>query len=208
MNAAWKIDETKILSRIELAEVLTDLKRKAKRSVNTRMNLTIFRLATCCGLRASEIAGLKIGDVRLGVARPYIYIPKGIAKGKRARRVPLWWDRGTLDDLTAWRTERQKQGAKHSDYFVCAQSKTAFGNQLDRRNIRARFISSCRVLGRARQAELTVHHGRHSFCSHALAGGRNLVEVRDAAGHANIATTSVYMHVVGDDDGPGDLFDF
>ena len=58
------------------------------------------------------------------------------------------------------------------------------------------------------EAELTIHYGRHSFCSHALAGGRNLAEVRDAAGHANIATTSVYTDVIHDDDGLGDLFDF
>ena len=32
---------------------------------------------------------------------------------------------------------------------------------------------------------------------------------RGAAGHANVATTSIYTHVaVEDDDGPGDLFDF
>ena len=68
----------------------------------------------------------------------------------------------------------------------------------------------CRVLGTERQAELTIHHGRHSFVSHALAGGRTLAEVRDAAGHANIATTSVYVHIATTDDGdePGDLFDF
>ena len=36
-----------------------------------------------------------------------------------------------------------------------------------------------------------------------------MAEVRDAAGHANVATTSIYTHVgVEDDDGPGDLFDF
>ena len=39
--------------------------------------------------------------------------------------------------------------------------------------------------------------------------GRTLAEVRDAAGHASIATTSIYTHVAVQDDGePGDLFDF
>ena len=45
--------------------------------------------------------------------------------------------------------------------------------------------------------------------SHALAGGRSLAEVRDAAGHSSINTTSVYTHVATDDDGEvGDLFEF
>lgn len=213
MNAAaWQINATKILTRAEIAAVLADMKRPdRKRSPNTRMNLCIFRLATCCGLRASEICGLKMSHVRVGVERPYIRVPKEITKGKgKSRHVPLWWDQGTLDDITAWKNERKEQGAKQGDYFVCAQSKAAFGKILDRRNARDRFIKSCcRVLGPQRQSQLTVHHGRHSYISHALAGGRSLAEVRDAAGHSNVSITSVYTHVANDDDGVvGDLFSF
>ncbi len=60
---ARPLDATKILTRRELAAVLNDLKRKAPRSKNTRMNLVLFRLACCCGLRASEIAKLQVADV-------------------------------------------------------------------------------------------------------------------------------------------------
>jgi len=34
-----------------------------------------------------------------------------------------------------------------------------------------------------------IHHGRHTFISHALAGGRTLAEVKAAAGHAGLLTT-------------------
>ncbi len=138
--------------------------------------------------------------------------PRGVRGPEAGRPVAglrLWWDRATLDDLTAWKQERQNQGAKASDWFVCSQSTGTAGLQLDRRNARNRFLVGCRVLGADRQHELTIHHGRHSFVSHALAGGRSLAEVRDAAGHASIATTSVYTHVATDDDGAvGDLFEF
>ena len=57
--------------------------------------------------------------------------------------------------------------------------------------------------------EVTIHHGRHTFISHALAGGRSLAEVRAAAGHSNISVTSAYLHIVVDDDEPvGNLFRF
>jgi len=59
------LDPTKILTRRELVAVLADLKRKAPRSRSTRLNLVIFRLACCCGLRASEIARLRVVDVRV-----------------------------------------------------------------------------------------------------------------------------------------------
>ena len=57
-------DMTKILTRREMQAVLADLKRKEPRSKNTRLNLVIFRLSACCGLRASEIANLQFADVR------------------------------------------------------------------------------------------------------------------------------------------------
>ena len=58
-----RIDATKILSRRELAAVLDDLHRKAPRSANTWLNLILVRLSCCCGLRVSEIAGLRISDI-------------------------------------------------------------------------------------------------------------------------------------------------
>ncbi len=173
MTPAWKIDETKILSRDEVAAVLVDLKRKAKRSANTRQNLVIFRLATCCGLRVSEICGQRLGDLKLSIRRPYIQIRKAIAKGRRARRVPLWWDAGTLADLESWKMKRQQQAAQADDPFVCTLEAGNAGKPLIRQAVRMRFKAACRVLGPERVKELTIHHGRHSFVSHALAGGRS-----------------------------------
>ena len=82
------------------------------------------------------------------------------------------------------------------------------GEPLQRAAIRRRFLTACKVLGLARLRTVTIHHGRHTFISHALAGERTLVEVRTAAGHTNIAVTSIYLHIAVDDDGEvGDLFE-
>ena len=226
-NRHWRVDHSQILSRQEIALIIGDLKRRGRRSVNSRQNLIIFRLATCCGCRASEIGGLKLQDIKLAVSKPYIYINKAIAKRKKARKIPLWWDRNTHDDLIRWKAEREQQGAGPGDYFVCAQYAHAFSRQLSRGGIRNRFITACKVLGAERMIigqdtfsdnsakrgefyykHLTIHHGRHSFCSHSLAGGRSLAEVRDAAGHADISTTSIYLHVTEDDGEVGELFEF
>ena len=83
------------------------------------------------------------------------------------------------------------------------------GLPIQRAAIRRRFLSACKVLGLARLRTLTIHHGRHTFISHALAGGRTLAEVRAAAGHSNVAITSGYLHVVVDEDeGVGELFEY
>ena len=62
------------------------------------------------------------------------------------------------------------------------------------------------ALGRERLTSFTIHHGRHTFISHALAGGRTLAEVRDAAGHANVIVTSGYLHVAVESEAVGRLF--
>ena len=158
----WVVDRCRILQRDEIARVLTDLRRKARRSTNSRMNMVIFRLATCCGLRASEIAGLTVSDVQVDNSRPSIRIRREIGKGHKARKVPLTWDAGTLADLVEWKRFRREQGAADDDRFICSQHCDALGNSLDRRNLRKRFKASCKVLGRERQAGLTIHDGRHN----------------------------------------------
>jgi integrase len=172
----------------------------------TRINLVIFRLATCCGLRASEIAQLHTNDIRVEMPRPHIRIRVGASKGGKSRRVPLWWDRGTLDDLAAWRAHRAAQGAEGDEPFVASWHPQRENEPLSRFTLRKRFRTACRKLGCERLQNLTIHHGRHTFISHALAGGRTLAEVRDAAGHSNVTVTSGYLHVAVEDDGVGTLF--
>src|SRR5262249_1224500 len=203
----WNLDPTKILTRRELATVLRDGHEQAQRSSNARRNLIIVRLACCCGLRVSEIAGLQLDDVIADGPRPHLQLRREITKGKRKRIVPLWWDAGTLADLTAWKAEREGHGAAGDDPYICSVLANRHGQPLQRAAIRRRFLSACKVLGLKRLRTLTIHHGRHTFISHALAGGRSLAEVRAAAGHTNVATTSAYLHVVVEDvDEVGSLF--
>ncbi len=195
---AWTADETKILTRRELALVLDDLHRKSARSANCCRNLIIVRLACCCGLRVSEIAGLQLDDVVVDGGRPHLRLRKETTKGRRPRKVPLWWDAGTLADLAAWKAERGSAGATGDDPFVCSVQAHLRGHRLQRHAIRRRFLTACSVLGRERLRTLTIHHGRHTFVSHALAGGRTLAEVRVAAGHSNVAITSGYLDITVD----------
>jgi len=77
------------------------------------------------------------------------------------------------------------------------------GNRLafaaNRHVLRRRFHTAYRILGWDRLRTLTIHHGRHTSISHALAGERTLAEVKAAAGHASLLTTSVYLHVLVDE---------
>jgi len=206
--SAWKIVESSILSRGAVEMVWAELCRKAPRSPNTRLTRVIFCLATFCGLRNSEICGLRLRDAKLDIPRPVLDVPAGVAKGLKPRQVPLWNLPTALASLAAWKAQRLAQGAGALDYLICAQSRLAFGHPLDRRNARARFIRACGVLGPERQAMLTIHCGRHTCASHLLASGWPLPAVRDLLGHANLWTTNLYSHVVVDDAVPPDPFAF
>jgi integrase len=66
--------------------------------------------------------------------------------------------------------------------------------------VRKHFRTACKALGADRLEILTIHRGRHTFISHALAGCRTLAEIRDDAGHANVSITSGYLNVAVDDE--------
>lgn len=194
----WNVTEDKILTREEINSIIADLKRKARRTALAARHLVLFRLSCCCGLRVSEICNLRLSDVN--IERKQLKVNKG--KGGKDRVVPIHWDQGTLDDLAAWKDRRKDEGAKPKDHFIITRK----GTRLDRAAARRSFQSACRCLGKERADSLTIHHGRHSFVSHALDGGKNIVEVQRAAGHSNVATTSIYCHLVNSDQTVGNLF--
>jgi site-specific recombinase XerC len=203
------MDAIRILSIGEVQQVLQDLQRRSKRSVSSRLNKTLFRLSCCCGLRRKEIAGLNCGDIVVDGSRPIVHIRKDNTKGRagerRARNVPLWWDKGTLDDITAWLEFRRLSGGTDNDPFLCQLQVGHFGERQSEEAVALRWRTCLRILGKARRNQLSIHCGRHSFVSHCLHAGRTLVEVRDAAGHRNIATTSIYSHLL-EQDGVADVF--
>lgn len=190
------LDNERVLSKAEAIDVVTELRRKAKRYYLTRRNLILFDLATFCGLRVSELCGLRLGDIRLGVS-PSIRIPATLGKGGKARTVPLTWDADALADITAWVALRRARGAVDTDFVLVTRN----GGPLDRHTARLIYVRACRRLGR----HVTVHAGRHTFISLALNAKRHIVAVMAAAGHSSLSTTSKYVHLVDDDDVVGSL---
>lgn len=190
------IDNERVLKPAEVREIVTRLRKQAKRYYLTRRNLILFDLATFCGLRVSELCGLRLGDIRLGVS-PSLRIPSSIAKGSKPRTVPLTWDADALSDITAWVALRRARGATDADYVL----HTRTGTPLDRHTARMIYVRACRRVGR----HVTIHAGRHTFVSLALNAKRHIAAVMAAAGHANISTTSRYIHMIEPDEELGSL---
>ncbi len=202
------LSAVRILSVADMQQVVRGLRSRARRSKSAKLNLTLFRLAACCGLRVKELTGITLANVKLNSSKPHIYIPADVAKGGRPRMVPLWWDEATLADIEKWRDLRVAAGAASGDPFLCGTRTHVAGKRMARRSAQARWERVIRShLGIETAEAVSIHGGRHSFCSNALAGGRSLIEVRDAAGHASVATTNIYLHLATQDDAVGSLFE-
>jgi integrase len=200
-----------ILTKEEVGLVLADLTKKARDSKQARINLTIFRLSAGCGLRRMEISGLNMKDVVVQSQRPVILVRSDNTKGREGERkerfVPLDWDRGTLEHLTAWKAEMTKLGFGPLEPFICSLKPDSYGKRICKDMVAVRWRTAIKCLGPERVEQLASHSGRRTFASHAHKAGHSLKEIQDALGHAGISTTSKYLYVI-PVEGLPDMYDF
>jgi integrase/recombinase XerD len=144
----------------------------------------ILELLYATGVRASEVAGLKISDLNLDVG----YL-RCIGKGSRERVIPLGRvaAAATLEYLKDMRPKLAKSFS--GDFLLLSRT----GRPMGRIEI-WRLIK--RYAARAGMPKnLTVHTLRHCFATHLLAGGADLRSVQEMLGHVDISTTQIYTHV-------------
>jgi integrase len=184
---AYKVNKNKVMSIEEVTEVLHELRRKGKRSPNTRLNEIVFRLATVCGLRASEIGDLQVRDVRLDDSgrAPYIHVRNG--KGGKSGDVTIP-DSKTIQVFTQYLAEMGK--VKPTTCFV----RKLNGKCFDRNELAKRFKSAIKCLKERRQSELSIHSGRHTAATQLLRTGADIAQVRDFLRHSSIKVTDMYAH--------------
>ena len=135
-SKSFSVRNSKIFSQVEINKILNDL--KAKKGRQALVKLIIFRLATFCGLRVTEMALLNLEDVRLDCEQPYIRIRAETAKGHKAREIPILSE-ATISELKGWKTVRIELGASDKDSFLVSVSQDSLGHQFSRQGLRLRF---------------------------------------------------------------------
>jgi len=141
------------------------------------------------GLRVSEVLNLRITDVdmRLGCVRC-------IGKGDKERLVPI--GRRAIAAVEQYLALSRPQFARpdspppHQQVLFLTRN----GKRLSRVSIWKILHDYGVRLGM--RGRLTPHKLRHSFATHLLEGGADLRSVQLMLGHADIATTQIYTHVV------------
>jgi integrase len=146
------------------------------------------RVAAYAGLRLGELLALRWRDVdwagsALTVSRAVSAGVEGATKSGRIRRVPM-------ADQVVGALARPSQADDFTgpdDFVFC----NALGRRLDGSALRRRYK---RARDAAGLRPLRWHDLRHTFGSLLVAGGIDLVSVKDAMGHSQLATTSRYLH--------------
>ena len=160
-----------ILNRSELKELF-----KAPTLLKHRIVLTLIYSA---GLRAQEVINLKLSDIDF--ERRTIHIRQ--SKYKKDRIVPLAHNMsiGLKKYLQAEHPHLWLFNGKEPDgrYSVRGLSWVM------RESLKKALIGK----------EVTLHSLRHSYATHLLEEGLNIVTVKELLGHAHIATTMIYLHV-------------
>ena len=139
----------------------------------------LLALTYGCGLRCSEVRNLKVKDVDLD--RGMVHVRQG--KGRKDRYVPLgqMLKRGMLQYLEA----ENPQG-----YLFTGKDHSS---QLSQQGVQW-VVKEARKKARILKP-LCVHTLRHSYATHLLEDGLDILSIKDLLGHESIETTLIYLHI-------------
>ncbi|MGQ0526727.1 MAG: site-specific tyrosine recombinase XerD [Alphaproteobacteria bacterium] len=159
---------------------------------STRL-VCLLEMIYATGLRVSELVGLP--QAALGEGNQFVMIS---GKAGRERMVPLS-DPAQLALKNYMNIRKQFIG---NDEQRARQEKWVFPSRTSDSGhlTRQRFAQLLKDLARAADIEegkVSPHVLRHAFATHLLSNGADLRSVQKMLGHADIATTQIYTHIVG-----------
>ncbi|ESU19665.1 site-specific recombinase [Flavobacterium cauense R2A-7] len=175
-----KLPDTLSVEEIDLLIAAVDLS-KDEGERNRAMLETLYS----CGLRVSELVGLKISD--LFFEDGFVKIT---GKGNKQRFVPI--GESTKKYITMYKDlvrSHQNVQRGHED--------TLFLNRRGRQLTRAMVFTIIKDLALkiGLNKAISPHTFRHSFATHLLENGADLRSIQMMLGHESITTTEVYMHL-------------
>lgn len=147
-----------------------------------------------CGLRCMEVRGVRLQD--LDFDRLQLKVVQG--KGKKDRYVPLSKHlvRGLKTYIEAEKPKVYLFNGQLQERTVGDTSRspsTCFDSRYSQRGVQWAVKQACRSAGITK--DVHVHTLRHTFATHLLEDGLDIVTLKNLLGHENIETTMEYLHI-------------
>jgi integrase/recombinase XerC len=158
----------------------------SKNTLAGTRDLVIFELLYGSGLRLSELHGLNMQELDLVGDQVKVR-----GKGKKERIVPL--TRAAVSAVRRYeprRAEALTSDGPSADRRALLLSQR--GRRLSRRAIQR--IVQLQLEATASRHGLSAHSLRHSFATHLLDAGADLMAVKELLGHVSLSTTRIYTH--------------
>lgn len=147
----------------------------------------MLELLYSCGLRVSELTGLRLQDLFFGEGCLRV-----VGKGDKQRLVPV--SAAARDRIGRYLEDRRE--------IRCARAgeDTLF---LNNRGSRLTRVMVFTIIRRAAERagitkRISPHTFRHSFATHLMEGGASIRQVQEMLGHESILTTEIYTHLDGE----------
>lgn len=180
------------LSQDEVIRLMEAARIRGRTPADRLRDTALFELLYAAGLRVSELVSLPVSAVR---GDPRMILVRG--KGEKERMVPLSSPaRTALTDWLAQRDDeeetRRKSGKPVSRFLFPGEGQDG---HLTRQYFHS-LVKDVAVLAGISPSRVTPHVLRHAFATHLLANGADLRVIQTLLGHADIATTEIYTHVL------------
>lgn len=147
-------------------------------------NRAIIEVLFSCGLRVSELVGLRLSDLYLDE-----FFLRVVGKGRKERLVPI--SKRAVEELGYWFDSRCHMDIKagEEDYVFLNRR----GAHLTRTMILIMVKRAAADAGIVKN--ISPHTLRHSFATALLEGGADLRAIQAMLGHESIGTTEIYTHI-------------
>jgi integrase/recombinase XerD len=184
----------KILSAEEALKLIEAARGETSDDAESARLLCMVEMLYASGLRISELVTLPLSSVRPN--QRFVHVR---GKGGRERLAPLGG--AAHEALRAYLAVRESFLPRNVT-LVSSASRFLFPSwgregHLTRRRCH-QMLKDLAVKAGIAPERLSPHVLRHAFATHLVEGGADLRSVQTMLGHADIATTQIYTHVVGD----------
>jgi integrase/recombinase XerC len=159
--------------------------RAAEGGFRAARDLVVLEVFYCTGMRLSELCGLDLADLDLITEQVKVR-----GKGRKERLLPL--GSHAVRALRSYELRRHEiqqnvSGADRKAVFLSERGRRLTTRQIQ--NVMSRMLKSI-----AEEAGLSAHSLRHTFATHLLDAGADLMAVKELLGHASLSTTRIYTH--------------